>query len=609
MSLYIAKKKDSLVLPDSTVTEKFGIVGASGYGKTHLATVLLEEMLEQRLPVAVIDPEGVFWGLGSSIDGKSPGYKVIVLGGSHGNLDLKPTSGTAMAELVVRTRQPMIFDLSNFDDEDDEALFVAAFAQTLYQRNGIERRPIHLYCDEIDKFAPEQPMSKAQIASTKALKNVFQRGRGRGIGATAITQRPAVVKKDILYQVRCLVTFNLPGPLDQDAISRWMIKPANIDKKERDHFLSTLPKLQRGHAWLWSPAWLNVMQQVVVRERRTFDSSKTPEVGASMLTPVRQEIDLEAIRSIMAELVDRNEQDDPTTLRARVRELETKLATQPSAPAPAPIVNNEDMRSLYEAHTDVVNIGNVVSKLAGELAVLHDKIGTLHQTISGRMGGQPIAKIHYLNEAHELPRTTKAAARRERRVTAAPTDNSGAREKSTSKVAAVPEELKVFRKGERDMLITLYDFGGHLSRRQLGTMVGIKPKGSTMGTYLTTLKSNAVATYTMVDVTLTDTGKTLLARVLNRKPMPHKQDQLLEIWRKKLRKGERDILDTVVQAPNGITRKDMAEKLDIAPDGSTIGTYLSTLRSNALINDDGELLTIGDALAISRAPRRRASNA
>lgn len=78
MGLRIA---DSVVLPEDAVTQTFGILAKRGAGKTYTASVMVEEFVEHRLPVVVVDPVGVWWGLRLGADGTSPGLPVVILGG------------------------------------------------------------------------------------------------------------------------------------------------------------------------------------------------------------------------------------------------------------------------------------------------------------------------------------------------------------------------------------------------------------------------------------------------------------------------------------------------------------------------------------------------
>jgi DNA helicase HerA-like ATPase len=79
---------DGLELPLDAVTETFAILAKRGSGKTYTASVMVEEFLGAGLPVCVVDPLGVWWGLRSSADGKSAGQPVVIFGGDHADVPL-----------------------------------------------------------------------------------------------------------------------------------------------------------------------------------------------------------------------------------------------------------------------------------------------------------------------------------------------------------------------------------------------------------------------------------------------------------------------------------------------------------------------------------------
>jgi len=101
-----------LVLPVEAVTETFAILAKRGAGKTYTAAVLVEEMMSAGLPVVIIDPVGVWWGLRSSADGTAEGLPVVIFGGDHADLPLAETTGELLADLVVDEPVPAVLDLS-----------------------------------------------------------------------------------------------------------------------------------------------------------------------------------------------------------------------------------------------------------------------------------------------------------------------------------------------------------------------------------------------------------------------------------------------------------------------------------------------------------------
>lgn len=585
-------------LPESLVTERVGVVGSSGYGKTHLLTVIAEELLEQNLPVVIIDPEGVFGGLRSSFDGKKPGYKIAVLGGREGDIALEPSAGSAIADVVVATRQPMVLDLSNFQEEDEETAFVDAFCQRIYVTNP--RLPLHVIIDEIDKFAPETPTSKGQMKSMRSVKNLVQRGRNRALGTTIASQRPAVIKKDVLYQVRCLFAFNLGGPLDQDAIAKWMLRNAGLSKGDRDDFMASLPKLPRGTAWCWSPAWLDTFTKIHVRERHTFDSSKTPELADLTRQRTKQHVDLSELQTLMAATIKQANEEDPDRLRDRIRQLEKELAEVKMGASPerieVPIFTEKELALLEES---VRQADKEVSIALNATARLEDMVRSLGETSQRlqtvRKGQAPGARTFYLNEQHELPRTTKSRAKRERAaaspppvvvVRPQPTGNGDAR----------------LKKGAREMLAHLAAFGGELTRTQLASMVRIKSTGTTMSSYLSNLRLAGYIVDQPKDVVALTPSGTAYAG-------PQKRitsEELIARWHQVLKKGAREMLDLIVASgAEGVDKATLATKLGIDPKGTTMSSYLSNLRTNGLMVDpDSDQCFMGEGLKLLHSPRR-----
>jgi DNA helicase HerA-like ATPase len=74
------------------------------------------------------------------------------------------------------------------------------FLETLYRLN---REAMHLFVDEADSIAPQKPFGE-EARMLGAMEDVVRRGGIRGIGTTLITQRPAVINKNVLTQCEIL---------------------------------------------------------------------------------------------------------------------------------------------------------------------------------------------------------------------------------------------------------------------------------------------------------------------------------------------------------------------------------------------------------------------
>ncbi len=290
-----------LSLPLDMVSQAQAIVAQRGSGKTYTAKVLAEEFLERDLPVLIVDPLGVFWGLQSSGDGIRAGYAVPILGGFFGNRELLPSSGTDIAQWVLRSRdwtwsepteedgvrRPLhipkprsaILDISCMSGEE-QRVFVTMLMKELFQHS---QNSLHIIVDEADLFAPQKGRGKETAEMVRALEDVVRRGRVKGLGITMITQRPAVISKDVLTQVSNLVILRMMGPHDRKAIKDWIDLQASAAMGEK--VLSSLGALPIGTAWFWSPGWLGILKKVRIRRQRTFDSSSTPKVGEERKLP------------------------------------------------------------------------------------------------------------------------------------------------------------------------------------------------------------------------------------------------------------------------------------------------------------------------------------
>lgn len=308
-----------LTLPLDAVTQKFAILAVSGRGKTYTASVMVEEMVGAGLPVCVVDPTGAWWGLRSSVDGKKAGLGVVILGGKHADVPLEPTAGRLIADMLVERPFPCVLDVSGFETKADEIRFMTDFLTRLYRKNS---EPLHLVIDEADEFAPQQsfPEGKRLLG---AMEQIVRRGRLKGLGCTLISQRPAVLNKNVLSQIETLILLGITGANDLKAIDDWVGKHA--DSEEARSIKGTLPGLPIGTAWVWSPAWLGITKKVSIRKRRTFDSSATPKVGEVREVRTMAPVDLLALRGQMAATIEKVEAEDPKHLRFQIHTLRKEI--------------------------------------------------------------------------------------------------------------------------------------------------------------------------------------------------------------------------------------------------------------------------------------------
>jgi len=154
---------------------------------------------------------GVWWGLRASADGTRPGLPIVILGGDHGDIPLDVAAGQLIADLIVDEGLAAVLDLAHLR-KGEQVRFMTDFAERLYHRN---RQPLQLVLDEADAFAPQRPQ-KGQERMLGAIEDLVRRGRARGIGVTLVTQRSALLNKDVLARAAvCKRAVHLP--LDRQA--------------------------------------------------------------------------------------------------------------------------------------------------------------------------------------------------------------------------------------------------------------------------------------------------------------------------------------------------------------------------------------------------------
>ena len=282
------------VLSADALDDRIAIVGTAGSGKTYAAKGFVERLQEAGARVAVVDPLGVWWGLRASADGAAPGYPVIVFGGRHADVPITAETGAALGRLIAGQALACVVDLSELGSSAARRRFMAAFAEALYETN---EEPLHLVLDEADLWAPQRPI-KGWEGLLGHIEEIVRRGRVRGFIPWLITQRPAVVHKDVLSQADILIAMKLTASQDRDAIGAWI--EGQADRQEGKRILGELPRLRQGEGYLWAPSH-GILQQVRFPAIRTFDSSRTPRRGERLAVPrTLAEVDLTAIVAALA---------------------------------------------------------------------------------------------------------------------------------------------------------------------------------------------------------------------------------------------------------------------------------------------------------------------
>jgi hypothetical protein len=276
--MVISDPPEALTLsPANSVSMTAAILAKKNSGKTYLAMVLAEEFMASNsiaTPVVVLDPTGVWFGLRSMADGQPSPYNILGLGGRYGDIPVTSKDGAKAALVVNAIRpHPIVIDLSLLAPVEQHE-FVADFVEKLF--TTAERSPIHIIIDEVDEFAPQtlNSASRHQKRSLDAIDRLVRRGRSKGIGVTMITQRSAVIAKNVLSQIDSLWLLNMVEPRDLLAVEGWLRH--GVSDRQKTECLNQIPKLQPGMAYFLQTGVSPKFRRFKVRRKKTFDSSKTP---------------------------------------------------------------------------------------------------------------------------------------------------------------------------------------------------------------------------------------------------------------------------------------------------------------------------------------------
>lgn len=557
----------SLALPIDAVTETFAFLAKRGAGKSYAASVMVEGMLDLMLQVVVLDPMGIWYGLRTKKDGKSAGYQIPIIGGEHGDIPLESTSGKMVADLVMADRLSVVLDVSLFT-KGERKRFVADFAERLYRKN---REAMHLVLEEADMFAPQKPQQGEQ-RMLGAIEDLVRRGRSRGIGLSLISQRSAVLNKDVLTQTECLVALRTTAPHDRRAIKDWI--DAHADRDEQKVVLDSLPSLPTGTAWFWSPAWLEQLQKVKVNRKKTLDTGATPKAGVKR-KPQKAiaEVNLSQLTEKMSATIEKAKAEDPRLLQARIRELEKKV-TEPVGK----YVNRMVEKDIEDREKEWQRVFAEQQKLIGELRHRTDKVAKILYDTGWKLLDE---REYFLRDSEELqspppdPKPLDSASN--------PTPTAESIEDVANQ--AIGPKLP---NGARRMIETIVAARPRsLTKQQVGFLSKVSPHGGTFGTYLSKLRKAGLIAEGDGEITATDAAVAAYqssAQLMSR-------NELIQAYRSKLPGGAQRMLD-ILDKENGawLDKNKLGDLASISTAGGTFGTYLSKLRVNGLIEQaDGDI--------------------
>jgi len=519
---------DNLTLPLDAVTQTFAILGIRGSGKTNTAVVMMEEMLKQSQQCVALDPTNAWYGIRSSRDGKSDGFKVYVFGGPNGDLPLEGTHGAIMADFVVETGASVVFSLRHLS-MNDQRRFAMEFGERLHFLKGKpeNRTPLCLFLDEADEWVPQR-IPKGYERMFGAYDRLVRRDRNCGLGVVLISQRPQVVNKDTLSQIETLICHRLLHKLDRKSVKEAWVEGHDI-KGKSEEFFGALASLGKGDTWVWSPEWLDIFKKVHVRQRETFDSSATPKAGEKPKVAHRlAEVDLGKLKERLSETIEKAKADDPKALRQEIARLQKELKQKPDAQHTVEkVVKVPDLDAIRAA------IASRDEEWLMSVMTFRKKIGeTLDKLVFNAPGKARLNPKSSVDEKFNRPIAM---------------DRLMAPSSIAKAVKAISEPLSSnghgkLPVGERAVLIAAAQFNG-VEKQQLITLTGYARRSR--DAYVYRLAERGYVSVSGNVVSPTESGIAALGH--DYEPLPT-GDDLWKHWQSRLPEGELRILSVLMDA-------------------------------------------------------------
>ena len=558
-------------LPASALDERVAIVGTSGSGKTYAAKGWVEQLLDAGARVCVVDPLGVWWGLRAGADG-TPGYPVVVFGGQHADVALDEGMGAALGRLIGEHHLACVVDLSELGGSAARRRFMAALAEAVYDANS---EPLHLVLDEADLWAPQRPLPEA-YALLGRIEEIVRRGRVRGFIPWLITQRPAVVHKDVLSQADVLVAMKLTASQDRDAIGGWI--EGQADRVEGKRILAELPRLGRGEGYLWAPGH-DVLARVAFPSIRTFDSSRTPRRGERIGAPRMLAVDLSAITAALAKGASGAEQDSAIGGSAQLAALRRQLA--------------ERDRLLATGAARVAALETMLAGLERERADLRDRLDRISQLAAE----QPNASV---TPRHEVASPRASRPPPSPRASRPPPDVNGGLEtkahashqsRAPSRPAVSSTADAELHPAARKLLAALAQHApARFTWGQVATLAGLKPSGGHYNAGRKQLRDQSLIDEAADLVAVSATGLDTAGEV---PPAPSTASERLALWCDRLPSPAPEMLRALAAHGQRYTETvDLAAALGKKPTGGHWNSGLALLRNNGLVEVDGKRLRV-----------------
>ena len=519
----------------------------SGGGKSWLLRRLIEQSFG-KVPQIIIDPEGEFSTLRERFD--------LILVGKDGDTPADVRSASLLAHRLLELGVSAVIDRFEMSPPT-RPTWVAIFIQSLVEAPKKLWRDLIVYIDEAHTLAPEPGHGTSESTGEKrcrgALIDLAARGRKRGFGTVAATQRLGKLSKDFAAELKNVMIGQTFIDIDRERAAGCL----GMAKADKQGFFKEVKNLPPGSFYAMGRALVLEPTLVTIGGVQT----EHPEAGRRQAVPPPPTGKILHLLPQLADLPREAEARIATEkeLKDEIARLRKELATKPAGPVREVRVEVPIVPAEWQA------AANLAGEALGKVTLHSDKlIGTISE-VAGHLAvlyrAEPPMRMHSIPAA-SLVKPAPVIPSSSRR----PVIHPGGPH-------LMPGEIKI--------LAAAFQHPGGVSKEQLSVLTGYKR--SSRDTYLQHLRAAGLIEESGDRIVATTDGKEALGD--NFEPLPTGPD-LLAHWRKELSIGERRILDAIVDAyPNAIDKEDIDTATSYKR--SSRDTYLQRLRSRRLVVDAG----------------------
>lgn len=565
-------------LPIDALMQPIALLGNRGSGKTYGLTKLFELAHDAGVQCVAVDVISKLWGLRLGADGKSPGLEdVYIFGGRHGDVPLKPEQGAFVAKVIVERHIHAVLDVALMRKGERRRFLTDFFEEFYLLKKQVDvPQPCVVFIEEAHAVAPQRPQPD-EARMLGAVEDLVREGRNAGIGVVLDDQRPATVNKNVLALTEVLIALRTTFTSDRKVYEEWIEQKVDEGMEEVD-LPKELPFLKAGEGFLYAPT-SGLFERVKILPKQTYDSTATTKVGGKKLGKVGtlSPVDLKSLGTAMESVVAEAKASDPKALRAKVAELEARLAfavaAQPQVKTETRTVEKKALKGPELARLEKVMTRlealktssdaahHVFKETATALAMELQAIRTaealeLAKATRPMNGNGMIAPGHY-----ELKRLEPKPTRKFEAVTV-----TGGQPSDYAMVL-----LTTLRR-RHPMLLT---------RAQISTLSNRRPRSSAFAGAMAEMVKGGWAEVKGGLFGLSQQGLQLFNG--GEVTVPQTADEVQGQWRNALSPYERSFFDSLVAAyPQGCTRAELAEYTRHSITSSAFSGAISSLVRNGL---------------------------